>query len=93
MLQSGTCFNTKEKKKKTIIITTKQLNKQTKKQTNKENRTKQSVRILLFDQIYVHTTADQKRIFESENEGTKVDLVARKIFNQQLAYEWYRESF
>ena len=86
-------FQYKRKEKKNYNNNNQTIKQTNKKQTNKENRTKQSVRILLFDQIYVHTTADQKRIFESENEGTKVDLVARKIFNQQLAYEWYRESF
>ena len=97
MLQSDTCFNTKEKKRKrneTKQNKTKQTKQnKTKKKTNKQNKqTKQSVCILLFDQLYVHTTADQERIFVSEREDKGWFGGPRKIFDQQLAYEWYLES-
>ena len=88
MLQSDTYFNTKEKKKKRKVnkTETKQKTKQNKQtnETKKKKKKKRSVCILLFDQLYVHRTADQESIFEPDYEGTNVDLVAPEKINQQL---------
>ena len=52
---------TKRKKERKKEKRQKERMKQTNKQTN-QNKIKQSVCVLLFDQLYVHTTEDQERI-------------------------------